>query len=280
MYVTYNKIEIGELGEMAMTLYEALCGRKSVRKYNMNPISDEKLELVIRFAKSLPMLFPDIEVEFKILDCTSEEQRKKCFGRKFPFSVKAPYYLILTSTDHNGCYINAGYLMEQISLYLTSKEVGSCFLGSVKLSDKVKIAPGMEHVITLAFGKSNSSIYRTSGKVRRLPEEDTVVYKEDVTESVRTIVNAARIAPSSNNSQPWKFVVYNNRIHIFCKKNLINIKQVSKLKLINIGIAISNMLVVIDEMWLYPEFVHSDNISKQDFKNYDYITTLKIISHF
>ena len=263
-----------------MNLYEALCGRKYVRRYKMQAIDDNNMEHLLRFAKSLPMLFPDIMVEFKVLDCTNEDNIKLYFNGIQPFKVKAPYYLILSSTTDNGYYINAGYLMEQVSLYLTTKGIGSCFLGAVKLSDEVSIPSSMEHVITLAFGESKSNICRTSGKVRRLPEEDTVTYKEEVNESVKTIIKGGRMAPSSMNSQPWRFVAYKNRIHVFCKKNMLDSSRLSRLKLIDIGVAIGNMLVVIDEMWFHVDLVRSDNISKQHFKNYDYILTLKLSSNF
>ena len=55
-----------------MSLYEAVWSRKSVRRYNIKPMSQDKLDLILRFAHSLPMLFPDIEVEFKIIDCTKD----------------------------------------------------------------------------------------------------------------------------------------------------------------------------------------------------------------
>ena len=200
------------------------------------------------------------------------------FNKHQPFMVNAPYYLILSSTKHDGYYINAGYLMEQVSLYLTSKDIGSCFLGATRLSDEIKINPSMEHVITLGFGGSNSKIQRIPNKQKRLAEKDIVTYKEDVSENIREIIEAARLSPSSNNNQPWRFVVYKNRIHIFCKKNLIKLNNSDKLKQIDIGVAIGNMLVAIDEMWLYAELLRLDNVSKKSFKDYEYVITLKLNS--
>ncbi len=263
---------------MLMNLYEAVWARKSIRRYKMKPFSQDKLDLVLRFANSLPMMFPDLQVEFKILDCTKKNQSNKYFNKMKLFNVKAPYYLIIYSTKNNGYYINAGYLMQQISIYLASKDIGSCFLGGVKVSEHLASDSSMDHVLTLAFGEGKSKIYRNSANIRRFPEEDIITYKEDVSDSIRTILKAGRIAPSSMNNQPWRFVAYKNRIHIFCKKNLMNSNQLSKLKLIDIGVTLGNMLVVTDEMWLYVDFLRSDSVSRQSFKNYDYIITLKINS--
>ena len=263
---------------IVVSLYEAIYARKSVRRYNIKPIDQEQLDLLLRFAKSLPMLFPDIEVEFKILDCTDEKQYKQYFSGIELF--RAPYYLTISSTKNNGYYINAGYIMQQISLYLTSKKIGSCFLGLVKLASDLVEDPLKEHIITLAFGQAKSEINRVSGKLRRLPEEDIVTYKEDVNESLITILKAGRLAPSSMNNQPWRFVAYKNRVHVFCKKNIIKSELVSRMKLIDIGVAIGNMLVVTDEMWIKVDTFHSPSISNHHFKHNDYVVTLSLSSAF
>lgn len=261
-----------------MTLYEAVDNRKSIRKYNMKPISEDKLEMITRFAESLPILFPDIKVEFKILNCIKEENKNNYFNKIQPFMVKAPYYLIISSTKDTGCYLNAGYLMEQVALYLTTKNIGTCFLGATRLSDKVNINPEMEHIITLAFGKSKSKGRPRLKKTKRLEEGEIVKYKEDVSEGVKKIINAGRLAPSSMNNQPWRFIAYRNRIHVFYKKNVVKNTSLSSLKQIDIGAAVSNMLVAIDEMWLYAEIFRSESISKKVFKNYEYVITITLNS--
>lgn len=257
-----------------MSLYEAIYVRKSVRRYSLKPIAQEQLDSLLRFANNLPMLFPNIEVEFKIVDCLDGKQYKQYFNGIELF--RAPYYLVLSSTKNNGYFINAGYIMQQVSLYLTSKKIGSCFIGLTKPAIDLTDDPSKEPIITLAFGQGKSDIYRASDKLRRLPEEDIITYKEDVNESLRTILKAGRMAPSSVNNQPWRFVAYKNRIHVFCKKNLIKSELYSKMKLIDIGVAIGNMLVVTDEMWIKVDTYHSSSISSQYFKHNDYIVTLKL----
>ena len=50
--------------------------------------------------------------------------------------------------------------------------------------------------------------------------------------------------------------------------------SINQLKQIDLGAAISNMLVAIDEMWLYAEIFRSESISGQVFKNYEYAITI------
>ena len=56
--------------------------------------------------------------------------------------------------------------------------------------------------------------------------------------------------------------------------------QLSRLKLIDIGVALGNMLVVIDEMWLHGDILRSDNVIKQNFENFDYVVTLRLKTPF
>lgn len=48
------------------------------------------------------------------------------------WKVDAPYYLAIYSDQEEGCERNAGYLMEQMVLYMTAKGLGTCYLGSVQ----------------------------------------------------------------------------------------------------------------------------------------------------
>jgi nitroreductase len=254
-----------------MNLYEAIFVRKTVRKFKMKLMEQSKLDGIMGFAGSIPMLFENLAVEFKIIENVSSGP-----GVSGPFHVKAPYYLIITSNNQPGYLINAGYLMQQISLYMTSKGIGSCYLGSVKPSREVMEGIKYDYVITLAFGECEHEIYRAADKSRRLPEKDVVIYKEEVNKNIKMVVYAGRLAPSSMNSQPWRFVVYKNRIHIFCKKNVFLSGVLREVKLIDIGICLANMLVTTEELWVECKALRLDNISNLAFKKNDYVISLKI----
>ncbi len=254
-----------------MNLYEAIFVRKTVRKYKMNPIEQNRLDGILGFAQSLPMLFQEIAVEYKILNRTEASQ---FFSHTV--SVKAPYYLVLTSENATGHLINAGYLMEQISLYLTAKGLGSCYVGSAKPKKSVMDGLDHEYVITLAFGEGENDVYRPADKAKRLPIGDIAVYKSEVNKNIETMIKAAHLSPSSMNSQPWRFVVYDNRIHIFCKKNVFLTSVLFEVKMIDIGICLAHLLVTAEELWIDVKALRLDNISNITFKKNDYVISLKM----
>ncbi len=254
-----------------MNLYEAIFVRKTVRKFKTSLLEQSVMDGVMSFAKSLPMLFPDITVEYKVFNYS---EAKKFFSRT-P-SIKSPHYLVLFSEKSTNYLINAGYLMQQISLYLTSKGFGSCFMGAIKPKKSSLSGKDKGYVITLAFGEGEREVYRSNDKVKRLPLEDVAVFKTEVNRNIKTIIQAGRLAPSSMNSQPWGFVVYDNRIHIFCKKNIFLSSVLSEIKLIDIGICLAHLLVAAEELWVDTKLVRLDNISNISFKKNDYLLTLKM----
>jgi nitroreductase len=262
--------------EFVMNLYEAIFVRKTVRKYKMEPLDQTLLNGVKSFAESIPMLFEGIAVEYRWMEYSDIKKYLKG-----SLTHKAPYYLALYSENIQGFQMNAGYLMQQVSLYLTAKGLGSCYLGMLK-PKKEKIdgakpeGTRLDYVITLAFGKAENEVYRTSEKAKRLPMNDIAIFKSEVNKNIKTIIQAARIAPSSMNSQPWRLVVYDNRIHIFCKKNIFLSGVLNEAKLVDIGICLAHMLVTAEELWVDVKTVHLDNISSIAFKKNDYVISVKV----
>jgi hypothetical protein len=78
------------------------------------------------------------------------------------------------------------------------------------------------------------------------------------------------------NNQPWRFVVYHNRIHLFCKKSHIFHNVISDNKLIDMGVVLANITQAADELWLESSFVKSEVFSNKELKNTEYITTIML----
>lgn len=253
-----------------MNMFETMFSRRSIRHFLNETLEWSVIADILQFADQLPMLYEGIAVEFKLV--SNIEKKQGFFG---PLPVKAPYYLCISSEEKDNYLINAGYLMEQMNLYIQSKGLGACFVGANPgkgLKDTMKY----RYVVGLAFGKTASTLYRDSSKAIRLPEEEIVVYKEEVSPNIKKMLTAARLAPSAYNSQPWRFVVYKNRIHIFAKKSTIMIKMLDFNKMIDIGIMLANLLLAAEELWIDVKLAKSDAILSKQFQNNEYITTLLI----
>ena len=255
-----------------MNLYEAIFVRKSVRKYNMKAMDESILEDILNYSKSLPMLNKQLSVEYRIVDMSNEEVQLGGL-----FSLKAPYYLCLFSTKEENYGMNAGNLIQHISLYLTSKGIASCILGMTKAKKGNLEVENHEHVITLAFGSPLKEMYRSKEQAKRVEMEEIVIYKEKVRRNMISLMESVWLAPSSMNSQPWKFIVYDNRIHMFTKKQLFQTKGMKLLNEVDMGCALAHFLVAADELWVDCSVQYLDNISAKTFHKYEYATSIKIL---
>ena len=242
-----------------MNTYEAIYRRKSVRRYRQDRIPEEMLEEFQEYVKLIPGIIPGIQTELQI------EEIK---GAKYNVMNTVPACRIkLYSEEKERYLINAGYLMEMLSLYMTTRGVGSCYQG--KYTFRKEELNGRKLVLAMHAGFPQDSHLRESYKFHRLDLKQLCVEKEPLRPWMREILETARLAPSSLNSQPWRFLVSNGRIHIFCRKEKNESKRV--LTELNLGIMLAHIMTAAEEMWLSADLIRLENISQKEFKQFDYV---------
>lgn len=133
-----------------MNLYEAIGCRHSVRKYTDREVTEKLRGQILSYFDKTSRLNDRIRVEAVIFDNT-----KKKADVHGLWKVDAPYYLAIYSDQEEGCERNAGYLMEQMVLYMTAKGIGTCYLGSVQPAQKVR--GGKRCLMMVAFGYPRAS---------------------------------------------------------------------------------------------------------------------------
>lgn len=216
-------------------LYEAIFQRKSIRKYDMTPLPVTILEELKKFASSVKPLDENIKYEFSYL-CTGDVKNL--------LPIKAPHYICLYSEKKDNYLMNAGVVLQQIDLYLSANNLGSCWLGMAKPSKQVaKVKDGLEFVIMLAFGNANEPVHR----------ENSAEFKRNSLSSISQILNAdellepVRLAPSASNTQPWFFSGGSDEITVSrVKLNLIKSPIYGKMNQIDIGIALCHLGLSLD----------------------------------
>lgn len=172
--------------------------RKSIRKFDETLIlTKNELREVKQKIKKLIPLVNDIKVKFKIIERTNTTAKRGEYCLSM-YSEKKPFYLL-----------NAGYMMEQIDLFLTSREIGVCWYALAKVKD-VQL-DDLDYVIMLALGKSRKEDFRK--EVSEFKRKDKVeIWKGDFDPSV---IEAVRLAPSACNTQPWRIVSSSNWIKVY-----------------------------------------------------------------
>jgi len=184
-----------------MTLYEAIFRRKSIRKYRDTEIDPKLLEKIEQYGEDAVGIRPEIRTKWKILKGSD----KRLAGL---FLVKAPYYVVLYSEICEDYRKNAGCLMEQLVLYLHTKGIGSCYQGGarVKHEDEKELEP----VMIMAFGYPAEPLERDREAFKRMELNRFVKVHGNFGKVQRKLLEAARVAPSAMNLQPWRFVFLRN----------------------------------------------------------------------
>lgn len=229
-----------------MDLANQIYVRKSCRNY-----LDEEIDLdsIKEFVSNAEVLTPDMNFTYEILE--REEVNLKT-------RWNAPYYLALYSDKKENYGVNLGFVFQQVSLYMQSIGIGSCWVGMGTIKEK-----NPEFVILIAFGKSND-LTREISKFKRKS-------LSDISDSQDEKLEPARLAPSAINTQPWYFKHTDEGYDVFkVKHNFVKRKILGKWNDIDIGIALAHMYVT------NPDTFNFEFKNKEDIKGYTYIGSLKI----
>ena len=210
-----------------MDLSSIIYKRKSVRKYTGEPVDDHTVSKILDFCDRARPLYPDIRVKAMVVD---REQVR------FYLPWKTPQVLAIFSENKPGYLENAGFLFQQVELYLHHSGLGTCWMGLGKFrKDELVQMAGMEFVIFIAFGTPAEPLCREQKEFKRKPMAQ-ISDREDPR------LECARLAPSSTNSQPWYFTHQEDVIHVFCNEaGFLRHKLLGSMNRIDMGIALSHL---------------------------------------
>ncbi|NCB51673.1 MAG: nitroreductase [Clostridia bacterium] len=203
-------------------LYDTIFKRKSVRRFDMT-LDEDALFAVKRQIGKLVPLIRDINVRIEVVPRTETTAK---FGE---------YCLLFYSEKKPGYLLNAGYMLEQMDLFLAARDIGACWYGLAK-AKRPKLV-GMDHVIMMAFGQSAPEVFRQNiSDFKRMSTKE--IWRGDFDVGVK---EAIRLAPSACNTQPWRVVSEDGRISVFRETNLkafIPATQLSYFNSIDMGIGL------------------------------------------
>ena len=210
-----------------MTLFDAISVRKSVRKFEPTPLPAETLAQIETFLTGAKPLFPGIRTEHRLALAGAV---------KGMFLVKAPHYLIISSEEKEGFLLNAGFLYQQLDLYLSSQGLGCCWLGMAKPTQTPDTA--LPIVITMALGRSAETPHRARESEFKRKAVAEIAEGEDPR------LPYARLAPSGMNSQPWFVRCHGGSMFVYRRppKGLIA-HRMDRMNQIDLGIFLCHLYI-------------------------------------
>lgn len=181
-----------------MNLFDSINRRKSCRSYIDQPLSEAQLQEIKDAINEFEPLYPNIPLEHRFITET-----------KGLLKSKAPHYLIISGQGKEGEAENAGFLFQQLILWFDAHDIGCVWLGEAK--DAEQNSNGKD-LITIAFGKANGSLHRKESEFKRKPINEITNDPKD------PCIQAAHLAPSGMNLQPWYFEKVNDKIILYKQK--------------------------------------------------------------
>ncbi len=232
--------------------YRSIFKRKSFHLFdpdNQQVISAAEFEQMKAFLQQLDSLDPAIRVIYRLVDDSAQSncpRHQQCC-------------LLIYSQIKDGYLANAGYLGEQIDLYLVSHDIGTLWYGMHQ--PVCRQIEDCQFVIMIAMAKiSNPALFRKDMlAAKRKPVEE--IWQGPVVPGVSELV---RFAPSACNTQPWRVVSENGTLKVYRyrqagRRGLMPAAKVAYYNQIDIGIFLFFLQVLLDEQGykyerrLYPE---------------------------
>lgn len=171
------------------SLYEAIFKRKSFhlfRGMGEDTLAQSELNAIAEAWQGFERLLPEIRTAVRIVP-----------ARDVNFKRDAEYCILIYSEKKENYLMNAGYIGEQLDLWLVSHHIGSLWFGIGKPDEPS--FDGLDFVIMVAIHKvaDDTCFRKDMFKAKRKPLEE--IWSGDAL----GIADIARFAPSACNTQPW-----------------------------------------------------------------------------
>ncbi len=242
-------------------LYSTIFQRKSIRKYNLDPLDEDTLKEIRDHLQTLKPLHKDIKIEFKILSPNVVQRR---------MMRKAPHYIAVFSELKKSYLSNAGFMLQQMDLFFSANGLGSCWQGIPTLKKEGLASSRLKFIILMAFGKPQETLHRTKTsqfKRKSLQEISDIKGADDLLET-------ARLAPSARNAQEWFFTGDKHLIHSYYRKpSPIQGLLIKKYPPMDVGISLYHLKLGAEHFGKETEIIFDDP-EDNNLNEYDYVASL------
>ena len=208
-----------------MTAAEMIDRRRSVRSYTEEPLTAaERAEIDALLAACAP-LSAELPLRYELLS----RAEARC---TLPMPWLPPDVLATYAPSEVLPLVNVGFVFGKLDLALQAKGLGACWLGLGKPRTQ-KEKDGLPFAIMLVVGHPKNAPERADAReFRRRPLAEIADIPDGRLE-------AARLAASAMNGQPWYFTHEGEVIHVFCSTRRSRLLR--DMNRIDIGIALAQL---------------------------------------
>ncbi len=222
---------------------------KSVRNYKKDTVSSEVIQKLKSFWQDRKSLIDDIETEILLKNRNEVYDKLKNAAGYNELMLDAPHYLIFLSEKKDHYIENTGYSVQYIMLKAFELGVGSCWItipddDSIKEKLNIKSDKKLTALVALGFDDNKNKVVYENVTEYNPTKADVSIVEDNVSERlrIRDVVymnkwgeNAdpdeiaksglleaffcARLAPSTKNRQPWRFIYDDGTVVLTLRKD-------------------------------------------------------------
>lgn len=253
-------VKIGIL--MNKKMYASIQNRRSIRRYRPQPLSSERISQIKKIITQIQPLNPANKLTVSIQNTRKGEDLATLVGG-YGKILSPPHYLVPAMTGNAFALTDLGYCVEKLVLHLTSLDIGTCYVGTVGQEEKMRrhfqLAKTARIGALVAFGIPasgagrivNNLIRKGVGATKKRPAEK-IFFSESFenpsppTAELSPLIEAARLAPSAVNAQPWRLLWFKKNLFLFVASRYAQAK--SDYRFYDGGICMGNISVVLQAL--------------------------------
>lgn len=241
----------------------AIYNRKSIRIYEDLKLDYNDERFVLYLKNYINSLNCGVKVEVVFEKNQNRDICNDIIGAYGKIKNCNGYFILLGDKHKKFIEDYVGYLGEYIILNCTSKGLGTCWIsGNFKRTsviERCSLKKSENIYSIILFGYEDKK--ENTSKRERNSLETLIINKklsEIKSKQVLDAINAARLAPSLLNRQPWRFEILENGIKIKRDRDIVKSKKLIKGKRIDIGTAIFHIIVSLGFNKIEPKIILSE----------------------
>ncbi|MDR0629137.1 MAG: hypothetical protein LBG24_05800 [Treponema sp.] len=240
-------------------LYAEIFKRMSVRDYRPGEPDGVDFEKIEEGRKSLISL----DGSTALLRVIPAEKAGVSFGH-------APYCLCSYAKDDEA-RLKASFLLQEMSLYLSTRGFGSCWLGMAKPKNGFLEHESLPFFKLLVFGKAPGAHRRerVSQFKRKTLSEITDI------QNCPKVLEAVRLAPSAMNRQGWRLCAEGTKIRLYMANNNFLVKKLmDPLTIVDAGIALCHLWTAARALGIFRASYKEEGVPH--IKGFSYVWTIEL----
>lgn len=211
-------------------IIQTITKRKSTRTFTTNPINNETKILIKEYIEKLTNPW-GVKIKYTLIEnhATNTTEKLGTYG----VIRNAANFITAALTDVDFGLEALGYEMEELILYLSDMEIGSCWLGGTfnrsQFTNEINLQEGEIIPIIVPIGYIAKKKTLTDNFMRKMSKGDfrknwnEMFFNESFDKiltfeeagSYGQVLEMVRLAPSASNKQPWRIVKEGNNYHFY-----------------------------------------------------------------